>query len=258
MTNRTHENPSFVPRSLDGRVALVTGGGKRLGRAIALGLAADGADVIVHYKRSEDAASEVAREIESLGRRAWALSADLSDPSSTDRLIAEAIRAADGVDILINNASAFPEDRLKNATPAAIASSVQVHAVAPLQLARAMARQDRPGHVVNLLDSRVTDYDAAHASYHLGKRLLYTLTRALALELAPAVTVNGVGPGLILPPPGKDERYLREMAHTNPMNRHGGAEDIVEAVLYLLRSRFITGQVIFVDGGRHMKGRVYD
>ena len=110
---------------------------------------------------------------------------------------------------------------------------------------------------MNLLDSRITDYDREHAAYHLSKRMLFALTRMLALELAPRTIVNAVAPGLILPPEGKDEDYLRRMAHTVPLNRHGDAGDIEQAVLFLLRCEFVTGQVIFVDGGRHMEGRVY-
>jgi len=135
---------------------------------------------------------------------------------------------------------------------------VQVHALAPLTLSRALAKQGRDGHIINMLDSRVTDYDRDHAAYHLSKRMLLTLTRMLAMELAPRIAVNGVAPGLILPPAGKDESYLRDLAHTNPMNRHGGVGDITDAVLYLLTSRFVTGQVMFVDGGRHMRGPLYE
>ena len=242
---------------LSGKTALVTGAAKRLGREIALALAGDGANVIVHYNRSMQPAAETAEEIRALARRAWTIPADLSDPEQAERLMDRAVAQAGPVDVLVNNASAFPSDRLLETTPQDIAASVQVHAIAPLLLSRALARQGRGGHVVNLLDSRVTDYDAAHAAYHLGKRLLFSLTRMLALELAPEVAVNAVAPGLILPPAGEDESFLERMAGTNPMGRHGSPRGVTEAVLFLLRSDFITGQVIYVDGGRHMKGRVY-
>ncbi len=237
---------------------MITGAAKRLGRATALALAGEGANVVVHYNRSANAAETAAEEIRAAGAAAWTLQADLSDPREVDSLMPRAIEAAGQIDILINNASIFQAGSIMEVTVEEIADNVQVHALAPLTLCRALARQGLDGHIINMLDSRVTDYDRDHAAYHLSKRMLLTLTRMLALELAPRIAVNGVAPGLILPPAGKDESYLRDLAHTNPMNRHGGAEDITDAVLYLLTSRFVTGQVMFVDGGRHMRGRVYE
>ncbi len=104
----------------------------------------------------------------------------------------------------------------------------------------------------------MTVYDKEHASYHISKRVLVTLTRMLALELAPKIAVNAIAPGLILPPVGEDETYLRRWAHANPLNRWGEPKDIVDAMLFLLGSRFITGQILYIDGGYHMKGHMYD
>jgi NAD(P)-dependent dehydrogenase (short-subunit alcohol dehydrogenase family) len=144
-------------------------------------------------------------------------------------------------------------------TSEALALNMQIHAYAPLALSRAFAGQDPfvSGHIVNLLDSRVQDYDKLHVPYHLSKRSLLALTRMLAIELAPRVAVNAVAPGLILAPAGHGQEYMENLAHTNPMNRYGNPQDIVEAVLFLVQSEFITGQVIYVDGGRHMKGHMY-
>ena len=103
----------------------------------------------------------------------------------------------------------------------------------------------------------MVDYDRAHAAYHLSKRMLFTLTRMMALEFAPQIRVNAVAPGLILPPPGQDASFLERMASTNPLGRHGDASDVADAVLFLTGAGFVTGQVIYVDGGRHMKGAVY-
>ena len=134
---------------------------------------------------------------------------------------------------------------------------MRINAWAPFVLGRALARERRGGCIVNLLDSRITDYDAEHAAYHLSKRMLATLTRMMALEFAPRVRVNAVAPGLILPPPGEDDGYLERLKRTNPLERHGEPADVAEAVLFLARSLFVTGQTIFVDGGRHMRGAVY-
>lgn len=236
----------------------MTGAAKRLGRAVALALAEHGVDVVVHYNTSRGQAESVANAIRGLDRQAWTVEADLADAHEAEDLFHRAAELAGPIDILVNNASIFPADRVGDFGADDLARAVQVNAYAPLALARAMAGQSRPGSIVNFLDCRIVDYDRDHASYHLSKRMLFALTRMLALELAPAVRVNAVAPGLILPPEGQDEGYLKRLASTNPLNRHGGPEDIVAAVLFLTESDFVTGQVLFVDGGRHLKGRVHD
>jgi NAD(P)-dependent dehydrogenase (short-subunit alcohol dehydrogenase family) len=119
-------------------------------------------------------------------------------------------------------------------------------------LSREFARLAGRGKIVNLLDTKIIGYDRAHVAYILSKHMLSVLTRMCALEFAPGITVNGVAPGLILPPLGKDENYLEQLARSVPLKRHGGPEDVAKAVVYLLTSDFVTGQVIFVDGGRHL------
>ncbi|MDD5628877.1 MAG: SDR family oxidoreductase [Elusimicrobia bacterium] len=236
---------------------MVTGGAKRLGRAIVLALARAGADVVVHCRGSAAEARSLVRELRGLGRRAWVLQADLADSAQAEALFAQACRKAGGVDILVNSASIFPKGRLDGLEPADLERDIRINALAPFVLARALARTGREGCVVNLLDSRITDYDAEHAAYHLSKRLLATLTRMMALEYAPGLRVNAVAPGLVLPPAGEDEGYLERLKDSNPLRRHGEAEDVADAVVFLARSAFVTGQTIFVDGGRHMRGAVY-
>jgi hypothetical protein len=244
---------------LKGRTALVTGAAKRIGRGVALALAGAGADVVVHYRGSRDEAEATASLIRQVGPRAWCVQADLADGDQAGRLLARAAEAASGpVDILINNASAFTADTVMDFTPQSLLASVQLHAMAPLVLARAFAAQQIPaGDIVNFLDSRMEDYDRRHVSYHLGKRMLWTITRMLAMELAPAIKVNAVAPGLILPPEGRDEQYLAGLACTNPLNRVGSVAGVATAVRMLVESDFITGQVIYIDGGRHIRGNVY-
>lgn len=242
---------------LSGRTALVTGGARRIGKAIALGLAAGGADVVVHYGESADEAQRTVEQLESLGRRAWTVQANLADPEQARTLLGDAADRAGPIDILVNNASIFLPDGIMSFRPEDLAENVQIHAMAPLLLCRGLAAQGRAGDIVNMLDCRITDYDAGHAAYHLSKRMLFSMTRMLALELAPGIKVNAVAPGLILPPGGEDESFLQRNASTNPLNRWGTVEQVADAVCFLVRSDFVTGQVIFVDGGRNLKGRVY-
>ncbi len=242
---------------ISNNVALITGAAKRLGRATALALANAGVDIVVHYRDSESEATELAGMIEASGVKAWTLRADLADPAQAESLYDCAVDAAGRVDFVINNASFFHEDTVLDFALEDLQANISVHASAPLLLARAHAKSGRSGAIVNFLDARIVDYDRNHAAYHLSKRMLFTLTRMLAVELAPNIRVNGVAPGLVLPPAGKDEAYLASLAHTNPLQRYGSMEDITAAVLFLLQSDFVTGQVLFVDGGRHMAGTMY-
>jgi pteridine reductase len=243
---------------LKGRTALVTGAAKRLGKATALALAQHGANVVVHTHRPNDATSALHKEIETAGGSVWLVHGDLLDANQT-RAVFEAARARAGrIDILVNSASIFDSETLWETTEESLWRNIRLHTMAPLILARELAGQKTIGHIVNLLDTRVTTYDREHAAYHISKRMLLTLTRMLALELAPGIAVNAVAPGLILPPAGKDESYLEKLAHTNPLGRHGDPSDVTQAILFLLASRFITGQVIYVDGGYHIKGHTYD
>ncbi len=244
--------------SIAGKRALITGAAKRIGRAIATALAQNGVHVVVHYHQSAQEALALCDDLRRLGVSAWAIQGDLMDLTQTERIFHEAAAQAGPIDILINNASIFDRDTLWQATEESIAKNVRLHAVVPLLLSRTLAGQGNPGHIVNLLDTRVAVYDREHASYDLSKSMLLTLTRMLALELAPKVAVNAVAPGSILPPPGYGVDYLTKLMYANPLNRHGDPQDIADAVLFLVHSRFITGQVIYVDGGMHMKGRIYD
>ncbi|MCX5645093.1 MAG: SDR family oxidoreductase [Phycisphaerae bacterium] len=244
--------------SLTGKTALVTGAARRIGRAIATTLAQSGVHVALHYNRSAQDALALCEEIRRLGVRAWPIQGDLIEAGQAERVFREAVAQAGPIDILVNNASIFERDTLWEATDESIAKNVRLHAAAPLILSRELARQGRAAHVVNLLDTRVAVHGREHASYDLSKSMLLTLTRMLALELAPNVAVNAVAPGAILPPAGQSDAYLAKLARATPLSRMGDPRDVAEAVLFLLRSRFTTGQVIYVDGGMHMKGHLYD
>jgi pteridine reductase len=239
--------------SLVGRTALVTGGGQRLGRAIALALAAEGVNLVVHYRSSAAEADELCRALEQQGVRAWPLAADFAASSAPESLIDRALAAAGRLDLLVNSASIFPPGTLRELSLVDLTAVLQINSWTPFVLSRQFVNRVGRGKIVNLLDTRVRGYDWEHAAYILSKHLLAVLTRMTAVQYAPHVTVNAVAPGLILPPPGEDHEYLDRLAHTVPLQQHGDASDITEAVVFLARSTYITGQVIYVDGGRHLK-----
>lgn len=238
---------------LHGKTALVTGAAKRIGAAISLALAREGANVIVHYHGSSDEAGRLRDEIDAIGVRSWLLQANFGKPQEYETLIERSIETAGGLDMLVNNASLFPTDSLATVTFESIVQNMEVNAWVPFVLSRDFARLVGHGKIVNLVDSRTHDFDWTHVAYILSKHVLDVLTRVTALRYAPDITVNGVAPGLILPPPGEDQSYIDRLARTVPLKRHGSPEDIAEAVVYLLKSNFLTGEVINVDGGRHLK-----
>jgi pteridine reductase len=236
---------------------LITGGAKRLGRGIALAAAAQGYNVAVHYRKSASEALALTEALRESGVASMAVEADLSDPGAAGPLIAEVRDTLGPVDLLVNSASIFRESRLMDFSLSELEAEIRVNAFSPLLLCRQMGETGRAGAIVNLLDSRMNSYDKTHVAYHLSKRMLYDITRMLAIELAPTVRVNAVAPGLILPPVGADAQYLETHKGENPLHRHGSVEEIADAVLFLARSPFVTGQVLFVDGGRHLNSSVY-
>lgn len=239
--------------TIKGKTALITGASKRIGRAIALALGAEGVNIVIHYGSSANEAESLARELADLGVKSWVLQADFSNPDEYKTLVSQAIKTAGSLDILVNNASIFPNDKIEDMTFEGLMSNMQVNAWVPFYLSREFARLGGKGKIINMLDSRIQGYDWAHVSYILSKHVISVLTSMMALEFAPNVTVNGVSPGLILPPPGKDESYIERLTDTVPMKKHGEPEDVAGAVVYLAKSDFLTGEVIFVDGGRHLK-----
>ncbi len=238
--------------NLYGKTALVTGAAKRIGREIALALARAGVHVAVHFRQSGEQAEKLRMELTSLGVSAWLVEGDFSDTAATQGLVPEVLATAGSLDILVNSASLFLPDTVQDLDFTGLMQHIQVNAWAPFVLSREFARHVDRGKIINLLDSRIVGDDPSHAGYILSKQMLARLIRMTALEFAPRITVNGVAPGLILPPDGKDESYLNDLARRIPLKRHGEPADIADAVMYLLKSSFLTGQVIFVDGGRHL------
>jgi hypothetical protein len=237
---------------LTGKTALVTGGAKRIGSAIALGLAKEGVNVVVHYSKSRDDATKLQEEIRKLGVKSWLASADFNDPNSCRQLITTSHKLSGKLDILINNASIFLASAIDSVSLEAVDAEMLTNAWTPFLLSRYFAEKAEYGKIVNLLDTRIVGYDFNHVAYYLSKRTLEVLTKMLALKLAPRITVNAVAPGLILPPKGKDSGYLELQKDQVPLKKYGSVSNIVDTVLFFLKNDFVTGQIIFVDGGKHL------
>ncbi len=242
-------------QSINGQTALVTGGAKRLGRAMVLALAEAGANVVVHYHTSQAEAEATTDEARAKGVKAVAVQTDLAAPGTATDLYDRATSELGPIDILINNASIFRPGTLAACSETELQANIQLHATTPLELSRCLAESGRSGVIINLLDTRVSRYDSAYGAYCESKRMLADQTTMLALELAPMIRVNAVAPGPILPPEGSREGLLEELAAGVPLQSTGKPDDIAEAVLFLVRSSFVTGQIIYVDGGSHIPRR---
>ena len=242
--------PQPVPKT-----ALVTGAARRVGRAIALALAGDGWNVAVHYGASGDAAQETARELQALGVRAEAIGADLSDEAGLRSLIERCEAALGPVGLLVNNASTFERDSLATATRASWDRHIDPNLWAPLVLMQDFAArlpQDNDGAVVNIIDQRVWNLNEDFLSYTLSKVGLWGATRTLALELAPRIRVNGVGPGPILPSVHQDQDRFDSQARATPLQHGASPDEVAAAVVFLAAAPSVTGQMIAVDSGQHL------
>lgn len=243
--------------TFSGKRALITGGAKRLGRETALALARAGASLVIHYNSSEAPARALCQELETLGATAVPLQANLDDPVAAEGLFGEAWEALGGIELLVNNASIFPAGRMDEMSWTELQENLRVNAWAPFLLMREFWRKVKGsptgGSVVNLLDTRLIGGDLVHAAYHLSKATLKEITTLAALEFAPELRVNGVAPGAVLPPEDFGDDYLDSLTAELPLKRRGYPNDITQATLYLLGAHFVTGQIIFVDGGRHIR-----
>ena len=234
------------------RVALVTGGAVRLGRAIAAGLARSGYDLAITYHSSEEPARSLVAEMAAAGRRCEAIRADLSLPSAADAVVS-AVRAAYGrLDLLVNSAASFEARPLLDVDADAWDAVMALNVRAPHLLVRAAAallRESR-GNVINITDLAALQPWTERPHHAVSKAALSHLTRIQARVLAPEVRVNGVAPGAVLPPEGFSEERLRGLAAATPLQRLGTPDDVVRAVLYLAGAPYVTGQILVVDGGR--------
>lgn len=244
------------------RAVLVTGAGARVGRAIAEALGADGWAVGVHYNRSEGPAEETAAGVRAAGGTAAAVRADLADPDAVDTLVG---RAADALGqpltALINNASTFEDDSVATMTRESWDHHFDANCRAPCFLAQHFAAQaptDATGAVINILDQRVRKPTPQFFTYSMSKAALAWATVTMAQALAPAIRVNGIGPGPTLRNRRQDEASWRQQLEATALGAGSPPEDIVAGVRYLLGAGAVTGQVLLIDGGQHLAWKTPD
>lgn len=240
------------------KVALVTGGGKRIGRVIALALAERGWDVVVHFHTSKPEAAETVRAIQQHGRRAAALQCDLSDPVQTAALVPAAISVfgpSARLSCVVNNASLFAQDSATDFSPALLDAHMQTNLRAPIQLAQALHAATPSGErsvVINLLDQKLFNLNPDFLSYTLSKAALQSATVMLAQALAPKLRVVGVAPGITMVSGDQSETGFAQAHQITPLGRSSTPEDIAQAVCYLADAAAITGTTLVVDGGQHL------
>ncbi|RMH20197.1 MAG: SDR family oxidoreductase [Gemmatimonadetes bacterium] len=236
------------------RVALVTGGAVRVGRALSLGLAEAGYDLLVHYHASSGPAEQVRLEAQALGRDVDLVQADLADPAQVEHLAEHLARRFGRLDLLVNSASLFEPTALLEIGADAWDRVMAVNLRGPHLLVRACAdllRASR-GCVVNISDHMALEPWVRYAHHSVSKAALIHLTRIMARALAPHVRVNAIAPGLVLAPEGLDDEALQAEIDATVLGRSGSPEDVLRTVLFLADSPYITGDLIVVDGGRHL------
>ncbi|MES2860575.1 MAG: SDR family oxidoreductase [Pseudomonadota bacterium] len=239
--------------------ALVTGGARRIGRAIVLALARRGHDVAIHHRDSADDAESLAAEVRALGRNAAVVSADLTDEAQVRALIPQAAASLGPLSLLVNNASVFEDDRIGALSRQTWNAHIETNLRAPVVLSEAFAAQAPDGSaIVNLLDQRVLKPDPRFFSYALSRNGLWWATRTMAQALAPRIRVSGVGPGPTLASIHQSEADFEAEAAAMPLGHGPDPDDIAAAVLYLVDARSVTGQMIAVDGGQHLAWQTPD
>lgn len=238
------------------QAALVTGGSKRIGRALVERLASQGLAVAIHCNASREDGERLAAQIRERGGRAAVVVGDLADAAAVARLVPEAADAlGTPLTLLVNNASVFEPDGIADLDRGTFERTLAINLTAPLLLARDLAGRlpvGVEGLVVNILDQRVWKETPAFFSYQISKSALWTATRTMAQALAPRLRVNAIGPGPTLVGPRQHPDDFARQSASVPLGHGGGPDEIADALVYLLGARSVTGQMIAVDGGQHL------
>ncbi len=232
--------------------ALITGGAQRIGKAIALALADRGFDIALHYNRSSSEAVALSREILKQGVRCEIFACDLSKEKQVSLLLEKVHRKFPNLNLLVNNASIFMPSPLGRPGLKSLHEHWAINFKAPFILSGEFVRLCRKGQIINILDTKVVKNKTEYVGYLIAKKALAELTKMSAVAWAPQVRVNGISPGIILPPPNQGKDYLKKLARHIPLQRSGDVRFIAQAVEFLVDNEFVTGQNICVDGGESL------
>ncbi len=236
------------------QTALITGASKRIGKSMAIHLAAKGWNVAVHFNNSEKPADDLIAELSYKypGQQFNAFRANLADIDEVIALIPAVVGVYGPFQLLINNASVFDPGYLKKTSPELFELQININLKAPFFLMRDFASHCKRGNIINFVDTRITNNKSNFAAYSLSKKGLWEATKMAALEFAPAIRVNAIAPGVTLAPEDRDENYLLNLAQLIPMKRPGGIEPIIKSFDYILENQHLTGQLLFADGGENL------
>jgi pteridine reductase len=240
---------------LKGKVALVTGAGTRVGRAIALALGKAGMRVAVHYASSQKGARDTADEIVRGGSEARTMPGDLMDPATGPRLVEHTVKVFGTIDVLVNSAAVMLRTPVGEVLVEDWDAMFALNLRAPFFLSQVAARAmaDRGGAIVNIADLAAFETWRAYIPHSITKSGIVQMTRGLAHALAPKIRVNAIAPGPVLLPDGWTQEQADKLISTTPLGRLGSPEDVAQAALYLLSADYVTGETIIVDGGRHIR-----
>lgn len=236
------------------KTALITGAARRVGRAMALHLASQEWNIAIHYNSSENEARLFLNELMKAypNQKFELFKADLNVSDEVEMLIQQVIQKMTGLQLLINNASVFEPARLGETTTGFLDRLMNINFKAPLILTRDFARKVKSGIIVNFVDTRIVTNQSNFAAYSISKKALWEMTKMAALEFGPGIRVNAIAPGLTLPPEEKGEEYLLKLSEKIAMKRPGGMEPILKSLDYITNNDYLTGQLLFCDGGENL------
>lgn len=234
--------------------ALVTGSAQRIGKAVAIHLAKKGYNLVLHYNSSKDKAQKLKEELESIYShlKVELLQINFLDENNFDQIFKELKKKKITIEVLVNCASDFIPSDFKEEGSELLDKEMAINFKNPYLLTKAFAKVFGSGNIINFVDTKIAKNSTVHLDYILSKKLLKDFTKISAVELAPNIRVNGIAPGLILPPEGQDESYLLNLAKNIPLKTIGNLEEILKAVEFILDSKFFTGQILYIDGGEHL------
>ena len=233
--------------------ALITGGSDRIGKAVAIHLAKEGYHLVLHYNSAKEKAENLQMHIESIYKvKVELLQINFLEENDFDRIFEDFKKKNITIEVLVNCASDFIPSSFNERGSELFDKEMTINLKIPYLLTKAFARVFGKGNIINFVDTKVAKNKTVHLDYILSKKLLKDFTKISAVELAPNIRVNAIAPGLILPPEGKDESYLLNLAKDIPLKTIGNMDEILKAFQFILDSYFFTGQILYIDGGEHL------